>query len=181
MEQWLAFGLRPELQFLVFFCAFGSLLSLSSIEDVRSGRLPNNLNLLLFAGGILFASSSYGAGLLDGVAASLCGGGTFYILARGFQLARGYPGLGGGDVKFVAACAPWIGLRGVAPMTLLAAAAALCVIAVVAAAGRPVSRSTSVPFGPFLAFATFLVWGAQVAGFDLFQGGATVSLMGAIR
>jgi Flp pilus assembly protein protease CpaA len=98
---------------LVGFGAFFVLLLLAlAVTDLRTGRLPNWQNALLFIGGVLFCYSAYGQGPGSALAGTLLGGALLLLVAFTYRSLRKHDGLGGGDVKFVAACGPWVGALG---------------------------------------------------------------------
>jgi leader peptidase (prepilin peptidase)/N-methyltransferase len=73
-----------------------------------------------------------------------------------FRLLTGKEGMGYGDFKLLAALGAWLGWKMLLPIILFAAAVGAIVgIAMLAARGQ--SRSTPIPFGPFLAAAGWLV------------------------
>ena len=80
------------------------------------------------------------------------------MLAWVYRRLRGREGLGGGDAKLLAAAGAWIGASGLPSVLFGAAVAALLAAAALALAGREMRRDTALPFGPFLALATWLVW-----------------------
>jgi leader peptidase (prepilin peptidase)/N-methyltransferase len=132
-----------------------ALLSLASLVlawiDLRKGVIPDWLNLAIAFCGLVRAA------VLDGAAAALTAGcegiavGAIVWALRWlyFRLRR-VQGLGLGDVKLLAASAVWIGVIGVPMQILVAALTALAAAATLQLAGRPVTRQTSLPFGPFL-------------------------------
>ncbi len=84
-------------------------------------------------------------------------GALFWAIASGYRLFRGVDGLGLGDAKFIFGAALWVGPTGVINVIFLAAVSgiigALCV-----GAWRGTKEIGHIPFGPFLAFATFFIW-----------------------
>lgn len=71
-------------------------------------------------------------------------------LRAGYARLRGRTGLGLGDVKFVAAAMPWIGLAHLPLMILIASLSALLAVAALHLSGRRIGAGTQLPFGPFL-------------------------------
>ena len=71
----------------------------------------------------------------------------------------GWPtGLGQGDAKLFAAAVAWLGIAALPQVILLAAGAALAMAAGFRLAGTRLRAHSAVPFGPFLALATWLIW-----------------------
>lgn len=144
------------------------LLSALAAIDLAAFRLPDilTLPLLLFAA---FFSPMEATSSLGGMvfAAGLLGG-----VSMLFRQARGYDGLGFGDVKMAAGCGAWIGVGGVGPLLLVAAVTALAAVATQRALASTAGASPAgitpgrlaVPFGPFLALATLVVSVSQAQG-----------------
>jgi leader peptidase (prepilin peptidase)/N-methyltransferase len=66
--------------------------------------------------------------------------------------------LGGGDAKLLAASGAWLGTAALPLVVLFAAVAALMAAVGLALAGLRLRAHTALPFGPFLALATWLIW-----------------------
>jgi prepilin peptidase CpaA len=98
---------------LIFMSAFPAALIIAALNDVYEFKIPNWVSLTLF-----FAYFAAGAGL-GAPPAQLLEGFLFgcAALVVGFALFAGKV-FGGGDAKLLAACAPWIGLSGLAPFLL---------------------------------------------------------------
>lgn len=143
----LPFMLQPSMLFAARALACGVLLLLALI-DARTGLLPDALTLPLLCAGLMLAWAGLGPTLQDAAIAA----GTAYLLLCGlnvgFRLWRGRAGLGGGDVKLVAALGAWLGWAPL-PILLLAACVAGLMFAVSGAGGR--SWRAPLAFGPFLA------------------------------
>lgn len=126
-----------------------------AVIDLRRQRIPNALNLALFGGGLAFAALrgrdalglALGAALIEAATAFA----VFYGLRAAYARLRHRTGLGLGDVKFVAAATPWIGLPGLPFLILAASTSALAVLLLLRLFGRAVRPDTRLPFGPFLA------------------------------
>ncbi|MFL5576058.1 MAG: prepilin peptidase [Gemmatimonadaceae bacterium] len=86
---------------------FTALLAVACVSDLRTRRIPNALNLVLAATGVIFSV----AVLPPGEAASRAGSGILVGLALWlpFWLLRF---LGAGDVKLAAAAGAWLGASG---------------------------------------------------------------------
>jgi leader peptidase (prepilin peptidase)/N-methyltransferase len=119
--------------------------------DLRSGIIPNWLNIAIAAAGLARVA------LLESLAATLIAGGegiavgvAVWLLRWFFFSLRRYQGLGLGDVKLLAASAIWIGIAGVPVQLLLASLSALVTAAILRIRGHGISGKTSLPFGPFL-------------------------------
>ncbi|NNU17117.1 prepilin peptidase [Parvularcula sp. ZS-1/3] len=155
---WVAwrYGATPEALFagvLLFF-----LLTLAVI-DSETGFLPDALTLPLIIIGLGVSALGYGPPLLHAVLGAVIGGGALWLLAFGFRKLRGKEGLGGGDVKLVAAGGAWCGASAL-PFILLAASLAglLFVLATrFRNEGSDVMKG-ELHFGPYLCAATAAVY-----------------------
>jgi leader peptidase (prepilin peptidase)/N-methyltransferase len=147
----------------VFSLPLTCLLLALSYVDLKSRRLPNGLTFSLGALGLLIAPLVGGPliGHILGAGLGLLVGLSIAGVYRGL---RGQDGLGGGDVKFLAAAGAWVGLDHVFVVLLLSSVGALLFAL---ATGR-VSRNAALPFGPYIAAATWSVWCWKIA----LEGGA---------
>lgn len=141
--------LEPSLLAAARLAACFVLLTLALI-DARCGFLPDALTLPLLWAGLLLAWSGHGTDLHDAVLAAAAGYVLLWSLDLGFRVCRGRAGLGGGDMKLVAALGAWLGWAAL-PGVLLAACIAGAVFAL-CRQGREAWHA-ALPFGPFLALA----------------------------
>jgi len=138
-------------------CVLGwTLLALGWI-DLRRWLLPDVLTLPLLALGLAAATADPWA-LADRAAAALLGYGAFRAIAWTYERWRGREGLGQGDAKLVGAAGAWLGLAALPQVIFLAAALALAAAGILALMGRRIGRQSALPFGPFLALATWAIW-----------------------
>jgi len=124
---------------------------IAMILDINTKRIPNTLVLLMLAGWLimgipmLIIDTENGIRLLvDSLSGLLIGGGLFllvYIVSR--------KGLGGGDVKFMAAVGLYLGFAKTVPAilygTVLAAITGLILMLL-----KKIKRKDSIPLAPFL-------------------------------
>jgi leader peptidase (prepilin peptidase)/N-methyltransferase len=151
------FADTDALQFLGFFAPLSLLCGAIALIDIRRGIIPNGLNLSIAGLGLLKAVVAGGA--MAGVEAAgtaVAIGFIFWLLRRLYFALRKTQGLGLGDVKFLAAAALWIGVRGIPTLLLIATLTALTAAGSLQLAGRGMTRQTSLPFGPFLAIGLLL-------------------------
>jgi leader peptidase (prepilin peptidase)/N-methyltransferase len=150
------------LLFFGFFVPLCMLCGAMALIDIRHGIIPNGLNLSLATLGLIKAL--VGGGAIAGIEAACEGaaiGLIFWLLRRLYFTLRKTQGLGLGDVKFLAAAGPWIGVAGLPTLLLIATLTALAAAGSLQLAGRDMTRRTSLPFGPFLAFGLLLAVAAQ--------------------
>lgn len=139
-------------------CALGwTLLTLSWI-DWRSFLLPDVLTLPLLLGGLALVAWDDPDALTDHAVACTLGYGSFQAVAFAYRRLRGRDGLGGGDAKLIAAAGAWCGLAALPFVIFFSAVAGLLAALGLALAGRPVTSTTRIPFGPCIALAFWLVW-----------------------
>lgn len=135
---------------------FAVLLALA-LFDLRLRLLPDGLTLPLLLAGVPVALSTTG----DVLAAVIAGVVTYalaFLVAWIFRQMRGEEGLGGGDLKLMAAVAIWLGPAQAPVAIVLAAVAAIAAEAVVALVTGGYDRRRLIPFGAYLAGGFWLVW-----------------------
>jgi len=123
----------------------------ASVMDIKAKRIPNELILAMIAAWVLiitpklFIDTEAGVSLLkDSALGFLIGGGLFMVV---YLVSR--KGLGGGDVKFMAAAGLYLGFGGTIPAmlfgTILAALTGLALILM-----KKIGRKDTIPLAPFL-------------------------------
>jgi leader peptidase (prepilin peptidase) / N-methyltransferase len=137
---------------------FALALVLLSAIDLRTFRLPDALTLPLCLAGIVLAGALGWDSYAWRVASALIGFGSTYLVACAYERLRGLSGLGLGDAKLLAASGAWLGAQALPAVVLYACGAALLAIGVAYLRNHPLDRTTKLPFGPFLAGGTWLVW-----------------------
>lgn len=134
---------------------FGWLLLPLILLDARHFWLPDRLNLLLGAVGLLFAGPLLGTTLLDRWIGAVAGGGLLALVAWAYRRSRGVEGMGGGDPKLVAAVGAWLGWQALPLMLLIASLGGIVwALASRQKGDRPLS-ARRVPFGVFIGAAAF--------------------------
>ena len=139
-------------------CLFGWWLLALGWIDIRRWLLPDALTLPLIIAG-LAAAAAFDHEQLAGRALGAALG---YISLRAIGLLyrglRGREGLGRGDAKLLAASGAWVGAMALPQVVLGAAVSALFAAACLRLSGVPFGAGSALPFGPFLALATWLIW-----------------------
>ena len=126
--------------------------------DWRRLVLPDRLTLPLIALGLAAAwglAPEEGWDRVTGAASGYLG---LWAVAWIYRRLRDREGLGLGDAKLLAAAGAWVGASGLPSVLAGAAIAALLAAGGTMLAGKRLDRHTAMPFGPFLAAATWLVW-----------------------
>jgi len=126
--------------------------------DIRSWLLPDVLTLPLVIVG-LAAATVFDPDQLVDRAIGAAGG---YLVLLGvavlYRLWRGREGLGLGDAKLLAGSGAWLGASTLPQVIFLAAALALIGAACLRLGGLRLGAQSALPFGPFLALATWVLW-----------------------
>lgn len=148
----------PRAEWIWIDCGLGwTLLTLAWI-DWTDFLLPDVLTLpLLLAGlGLTFAWDP--AALTDHSVAAVLAYLSFRGLSHAYRRLRGRDGLGGGDAKLIAAAGAWCGMAALPFVVLGSALLGLLAALGLALAGRTVTSTTQIPFGPCIALAFWLIW-----------------------
>lgn len=134
-----------------------ALLALSLI-DIEHLLLPDAITLpLLWLGLLINVLHGLPVTLDEAVLGAAAGYGTLRLLATVYAFLRGYPGLGGGDAKLLAALGAWLGASALPAVLFLACSAALLAVFI---ARLRWSRAQNQPlaFGPWLSLAGISVF-----------------------
>ncbi len=121
--------------------------------DIKHQIIPDRITLPGIVYGL--AAGSWLHGWADSLIGFVVGGGSFLLLAEVYQRTRGVQGMGGGDIKYIAAAGAFLGWQQV----LVVIFGGSLLGALFGALGMSVKRIkflTRIPFGPFLVLATLL-------------------------
>ena len=132
--------------------------------DVRRWLLPDVLTLPLVLAGLAAAAAFDPAGLTQRALGAALGYTSLAAVAALYRKLRGREGLGRGDTKLLAASGAWVGAAALPQVVLVAALAALLAAAGLRLTGVRLGARSAMPFGPFLALATWVVWLAGLRG-----------------
>jgi leader peptidase (prepilin peptidase)/N-methyltransferase len=135
---------------VLLFVLLAALLGLAVI-DAETGFLPDMLTLPLLALGLGASFLAQPPSPQSAFLGALIGGGGLALLATFYRRIRGQEGLGGGDVKLVAAGGAWCGGFMLPVILLIASLSGLLFAAVQMLRGRKEAQLTAeLRFGPFL-------------------------------
>lgn len=134
-----------------------------AVLDYRHFWLPDALTLPLAFLGFTLAMWVNPVPLVDRVIGAAAGYGGLTLVRTAYRRFRGREGMGGGDPKLLGALGAWLGWQTLPLVLLIASCLALSLAAWDAMKGRPVSRSTRVPLGTFMAIAAIPAWMAATA------------------
>jgi len=149
-------GLAPGLPAASVFLA--AVLAASSAIDLYFHRLPDLLTLPLAVVGLFVSLATDAVPLWWPVVSA--GAGFFLLagIAYAYQYVRGRAGLGLGDAKLMAASGAWLGAGALPTVLLWATGSALVCVLIASRRNASLTGASRLPFGPFLAFGTWLVW-----------------------
>jgi leader peptidase (prepilin peptidase)/N-methyltransferase len=139
-------------------CGLGWWLLALGWIDLRRWLLPDLLTLPLVVAGLLAAAIFDPEQLTDRSLGAALGYLGFRLIASVYRALRGREGLGRGDAKLLAASGAWVGVSALPQLVLGAAVSALLAAACLRLAGMRLAAHSALPFGPFLALATWLIW-----------------------
>ena len=137
------------------FCIISPALLAIAIIDIKHKIIPDIITLP----GIVFglAAGSYLVGLKDSSLGLIAGGGIFLLISEIYYRVRGSVGMGGGDIKFIAAVGALLGLKQVFLVIFLSAFMG-SMVGLVGLAGKKINALSQIPFGPFLAGGTLIAY-----------------------
>lgn len=147
----------------------GALLLLSLI-DFDHGILPDSLTLPILWLGLLCNTHYLFVDPASAVLGAAGGYMTLWTFYWVFKLFTHQEGMGYGDFKLLAMLGAWMGLYALPWILCLASLSALLLWLVLRFSHR--IKRTSIPFGPFLAFAgwCYLLWGEHITALFPFSG-----------
>ncbi|MEQ9315388.1 MAG: A24 family peptidase, partial [Henriciella sp.] len=140
-------------------CLMGwTLLALAAI-DWRSFILPDPLNALLAVLGLVMVGLYAREAWLDHLIGAVAGYGILFSVETFYRITRGRDGLGRGDAKLLGALGLWTGWTRLPDILLMASLAGLAAALVSSRLSKePLSGSTALAFGPWLALAGWVSW-----------------------
>lgn len=149
----LKFGLSME---MIFYCLLSSILFVIAVIDFEHKIIPNELLIVAFVLGIIF--HIFSGGFLSSVIGFFAVSVLLYIIAI---LSKG--GIGGGDIKMMAAFGFCIGWQNIL-LSLFIASIIGSLVAIYLLVFKKYGRKTEVPFGPFLAIGIYIsiLYGTQL-------------------
>ena len=128
-----------------------------TVVDLRSFVIPDVATLLVAMVGLIrLAKDNPGAGLAFEIIAAIMILGFFWMIGEIYWRKSGQEALGIGDAKLMAAGALCVGIAQFWLVLLLASVGGI--MAMVLSRKSPTGIGRGVAFGPFLAFAIFLVF-----------------------
>jgi len=139
----------------VVFCILGPALVIITAVDIKHKIIPDIITLPGIVFGLI--AGSYLVGLKDSSIGLLVGGGTFLIISEIYYWVRGSVGMGGGDIKFIAAVGALLGWQQVILIIFLSTFTG-SLFGLAGLAGKRLKTLSQVPFGPFLSGGTLVAY-----------------------
>ena len=132
-----------------------------TVIDIQHQIIPDKITLPGIAFGL--AAGTYMHGFWDSLIGCLVGGGLFLFLAEVYFKLRGAIGMGGGDIKYIAAAGALLGWIQVLLVIFLGAIAG-ALFGGMGMSTKKLNFLSKIPFGPFLALATLIsiFWGEHI-------------------
>jgi leader peptidase (prepilin peptidase)/N-methyltransferase len=168
-----AWKFGPHLATLAW-CGAIALLVAMSLIDLDTKYLPDDLTYPLLWGGLVVAALGGTIPLSVAVWGAVAGYVPLWLIAGGFALIMKRQGMGGGDLKLLAALGAWLGWQAILPIILIASIVGLCVNVPRMVIGKH-ERHQQYPFGPFLAGGGLVV---MFVGTDALLSWAGISFPG---
>lgn len=134
-----------------------TLLALAWI-DAEHYLLPDALTLPLGVAGLLVAWLNDPASFIHHLIGAAVGFVAFAVLGWLYHALRRRRGIGGGDVKLMAALGAWVAWPGLPTIVIYAALSGLALVLWQSARGRRIELGHRLPFGPHLCLGGWLVW-----------------------
>jgi leader peptidase (prepilin peptidase)/N-methyltransferase len=139
-------------------CVLGWWLLALGWIDLRTWLLLDALTLPLIVAGLAASFVFDPDQLVSRALGAALGYASLMTIAALYRALRGREGLGGGDAKLLAASGAWLGAAALPQVILLAALSALAAAGSLRVAGIRLGIHSALPFGPFLALATWVLW-----------------------
>ena len=139
-------------------CLLGWWLLALAWIDIRRWLLPDPLTLPLVIAGLVVTAVLDPAGLTEHALGAALGYLSLRVVASLYRVLRAREGLGRGDAKLLAASGAWLGAGALPQVVLGAAVTGLFAAGCLQLVGLRLRARSALPFGPFLALATWLVW-----------------------
>jgi leader peptidase (prepilin peptidase)/N-methyltransferase len=155
-------------------CVAIALLVSMSLIDLDTKYLPDDLTYPLLWGGLVAAALGWTIPLPTAVWGAVAGYVPLWLIASGFALLMRRQGMGGGDLKLLAALGAWLGWQAILPIILIASLVGLAVNVPRMMLGNH-QRHQQYPFGPFLAGGGLIV---TFVGSDTLLAWAGISFTG---
>jgi leader peptidase (prepilin peptidase) / N-methyltransferase len=127
--------------------------------DIRKRIIPNFLNASLAICGLITANWVLNRSLFETLLQAAAVYILFLLIAEAYKYIRGQSGLGGGDIKFLAAVTCWLGIIAMPWVILIASLSGLALVVITQIVGAQKFEVTQrIAFGPHLALSVLATW-----------------------
>lgn len=134
----------------IFVIALSGLVFAIVLIDMKTFRIPDQLNASVFGLGVLFLFFTRPETLLTQLIFAVVVFAAFWLFQRTHEAITGRLGLGFGDVKMFGAAAIWISPWNFPILLFFASASALLFVSTRYVGQSGLSLQTRIPFGPFI-------------------------------
>lgn len=159
----------PSKQWVAYCVLFSGFLVLS-IVDLQHRIIPDEISLGGIPAGFLAAIWTGDVPWWSSILGMLLGGGLFLAVAVLYEKLTKREGLGGGDIKLLAALGAWLGHASILPIIILSTSLG-SVIGIIYMAATRKNTQAAIPFGPFLVLAASVYVFLKEPILSLFYGG----------
>lgn len=132
--------------------------------DIDERMIPDRFSIGLLIFGFVFSFFDPGMTWHGSAIGIVVGGGLFFIVAEGYHLMTGREGMGGGDIKLIAAIGAFMGWYPVL-MVIFISSMLGSIYGIFAMIVLKKGRLTEIPFGPFISIAALLYFLLSEGGF----------------
>jgi leader peptidase (prepilin peptidase)/N-methyltransferase len=122
--------------------------------DIHHQIIPDVISLPAIVLGFLFSFITPILTWQESLIGLLVGGGILYAIAIGYAVLRKIEGMGGGDIKLLAAIGAWLGWKSLFFVIMIASFSGL-LVGIFAMIKQGKGARTRIPFGPFLSLGAF--------------------------
>lgn len=129
---------------------FCSALLVISVIDLHHQIIPDEISLPGILVGFLFALWVGKISWVESLLGILLGGGSFLLIAWGYEKISKREGLGGGDIKLLGMIGAWLGVKSLLIVIVLSSLLG-SIVGIGAMVFQKKDFKTAIPFGPFLA------------------------------
>ena len=145
---------------------FSSVLLCLSVIDFFTLTIPDEIVICIAALGLSDAFFIHKTPFIERILGGMLGGGILLLVAIIVLRLAKMPGLGGGDIKMMAACGLFLGMQKTLTAIYLAPFLGLIGVGISFIFGQKISRRMQIPFGPALAAGCFIAmyWGERIFG-----------------
>jgi len=154
------YGLSKECLFAIVFC---SILLVVSVIDLKHQIIPDEISLPGIIVGFFLSIWLGKISWMDSLLGTVLGGGSFLLVAWGYEKLAKREGLGGGDIKLLAMIGAWLGTQSLL-IVIIVSSLVGSLIGIGAMIICKKDFKAAIPFGPFLALGAlaYLFWGNEL-------------------